>query len=459
MKNIMLLVFALCVNHTISAQWLTNIESAAKQAKEESKLILLNFSGSDWCAPCVKMKSDFFEYSPFEKFAETNLVLLNADFPRRQRKLHTKDQIAHNEKLAEQYNKTGEFPKTLLLNAEGEIMATWAGYPNYTPDDFIRKLRSHLPVRAHDTGSVRVFNKSEKLMGSRFDITVVEHNWPKAEKHILAAIDEIKRIEDLISSWDINSQTTQINEMAGIYPVKVDSELIGLIERSMNISRLTQGAFDITFGSVDKRIWQFTDDMKSLPGKADAARSVALINYHNIEIDHTASTVFLKEKGMRLGFGAIGKGYAADMAKKLLEERGVTNGIVNAGGDLVAWGKQPNGKPWSIGLANPNQYDDLLSKIELTDQAIVTSGNYEKYIEIDGKKYCHIIDPRTGYPVEGLKSVSIICKKRRTGGCPGNFCFCARTGNWPGPHQSIGRCRMHPGGLRRWYPFFRKHKN
>ena len=126
-------------------------------------------------------------------------------------------------------------------------------------------------------------------------------------------------------------------------------------------------------------------------------------------VDVEKSTVMLKEKGMRIGFGGIGKGYAADRARKVMMAFGVKNGIVNAAGDLATWGMQDEGKPWTVGIANPNHKHQAFSSLSISNMAIATSGNYEKYAVIDGKKYSHTIDPKTGLPVTGIKSVSIIC--------------------------------------------------
>lgn len=248
-----------------------------------------------------------------------------------------------------------------------------------------------------------------KLMGNRFEISVVDNDSILADKHIDAAIDEIRRIEKLLTTFSDESQTNFINKNAGIKPVKVDREVFDLIDRSLKISLLTQGSFDITYGSIDKRLWNFDVTMKELPDKETARKSVKLINFKNIILDQQQETVFLKEKGMRIGFGGIGKGYAADKAKNLLKERGVESGIVNAAGDLITWGTQPNGKPWTIGIANPNNSLTPFSSLNISDMAIATSGNYEKYAIINGKKYSHTIDPKTGLPVSGIKSVSIIC--------------------------------------------------
>ncbi|HYJ65751.1 MAG TPA: FAD:protein FMN transferase, partial [Parafilimonas sp.] len=178
---------------------------------------------------------------------------------------------------------------------------------------------------------------------------------------------------------------------------------------SNKISQLTQGAFDITYGSVDTRLWNFDTNMTSLPDKETAKKMVRLINYNNVILDEKSCTVFLKEKGMRIGFGGIGKGYAAEMAKHLLKHNGVESGVVNAAGDLTAWGNQPNGKPWTIGIANPDTKYSAFSHLNITNVSVATSGNYEKFAIINGKKYSHTIDPKTGLPVSGIKSVTIIC--------------------------------------------------
>jgi FAD:protein FMN transferase len=257
-------------------------------------------------------------------------------------------------------------------------------------------------------GKQTVFNKSLKLMGNSFQISAVADNEDWANERIDAAIHEIQRIEKLLTTYNDESETAIININAGIAPVKVSEETFNIIERSIRISAVTQGAFDITYGSVDKRLWNFDTKMKSLPDRKTAKKMVRLINYRNIILDKEKTTVFLKETGMRIGFGGIGKGYAAEKAKLLMQHMGVESGIVNASGDIAAWGFQPNGEPWTIGIANPNAKQNVFSYMNITNMAIATSGNYEKFIMIDGKKYSHTIDPRTGLPICGIKSVTII---------------------------------------------------
>jgi FAD:protein FMN transferase len=252
------------------------------------------------------------------------------------------------------------------------------------------------------------FKKTQKLMGNRFDITVVATDEAWAQQKIDLAIAEIRRIEKLLTTFDENSQTSRINQQAGVGAVKIDREVYDLIQRSIKISTLTDGAFDITYGSIDKGLWNFDKTLTALPDPAVAKSMIRLINYRNIILNESNCSVLLKEKGMRIGFGGIGKGYAAEMAKALLKAQGVTSGIVNASGDLTAWGLQANGKPWTIGIANPDNAQLPFSYMNITDMAVATSGNYEKFVTINGKKYSHTINPKTGLPVTGIKSVTII---------------------------------------------------
>jgi FAD:protein FMN transferase len=247
-----------------------------------------------------------------------------------------------------------------------------------------------------------------KLMGTRFELVAVSHDPQKAWEAIDAGIKEIQRIEALISEWQATSQTSEINRNAGIKPVVVDQELYELISRSNRISQMTGGAFDISFASI-YNIWKYDGSMKTVPSPEEVAASVSKINYKNIILNPKDHSVYLKEPGMKIGFGAIGKGYAANRARDVMREMGIAGGVVNAAGDMVTWGKQANGASWYVGIADPAEKDKVFSWLTADNTAVVTSGNYEKYVELDGKRYSHIIDPRTGYPASGLKSVTIVC--------------------------------------------------
>jgi thiamine biosynthesis lipoprotein len=253
------------------------------------------------------------------------------------------------------------------------------------------------------------YKKSFVSMGSSFEITVTAKNKEKGYYYIDLAINEITRIEKLISSWDKDSQTSKINNYAGIKPVIVDLELFDLINRSIKISELTKGAFDISYASMDK-VWFFDKQMESFPNSEIIKKSIQKVGYDKIILDSRKSSIYLKDSGMKISFGAIGKGYAADKAKELLINEGIKSGIINASGDLNAWGKQKNGKDWMVAITNPLNTKKVYSWLPINNSSVATSGNYEKFIKFNDKVYSHIIDPRTGYPSEGILSVSVFCK-------------------------------------------------
>jgi len=248
--------------------------------------------------------------------------------------------------------------------------------------------------------------RTVKLMGSRFDITMVAKNEAAAEAYIDTAITEIIRIENLISDWIPTSQLSEVNKNAGIQPVKVDAELFDLTQRAISFSKLTNGAFDISFASMDK-IWKFDGSMTEMPSPEAIKKSVEKVGYQNIILNEESQTIFLKLPGMKLGFGSIGKGYAADKTKELMMQKRVKAGIVNASGDMNCWGRQPNKKKWKVGITNPMDPEKIFATFSLDNNAVVTSGTYEKYVILDGKKYAHIIDTRTGYPARGIASVTV----------------------------------------------------
>lgn len=250
--------------------------------------------------------------------------------------------------------------------------------------------------------------KTVNLMGSVFQITLVDSDSISAHQNINKAILEIERIENLISEWRPQTQISQVNQNAGIKPVKVDKEVFELTKKAIWFSEISNGAFDISIVAMDK-IWKFDGTMEKLPSKKAIRNSIVNVNYKNIVLDSINSTIFLSKKGMKIGFGSIGKGYAADKARKLLQESGIKAGIINAAGDIATWGTQINGNPWRIGVNNPLETGETIEILEFSgNKAVTTSGNYEKYAEINNKRYSHIINPKTGYPSTELISVTII---------------------------------------------------
>ncbi|UKT65858.1 FAD:protein FMN transferase [Pedobacter mucosus] len=263
-----------------------------------------------------------------------------------------------------------------------------------------------LIVSAFNAKSQVLRKRTTLLMGGRFDITIVAKNKALAEENIDLVISEIARIESLISDWKADSQVSEVNQNAGLRPVKVDAEVFELTERAINLSKITNGAFDISFAAMDK-IWKFDGSMIEMPSPESIKKSVARVGYANILLDKEKSTIFLKLKGMKIGFGALGEGYAADRCREMMLAKGIKAGIVNASGDMSVWGKQPNGKNWTVGITNPLKEDTVLAVVALKKGAVVTSGSYRKFVEFDGKRYSHIINPSTGYPATGLISVTI----------------------------------------------------
>ncbi|MFC4740168.1 FAD:protein FMN transferase [Flavobacterium ponti] len=254
------------------------------------------------------------------------------------------------------------------------------------------------------------YKKKASLLGSPFDITVVAKDSIEGNIYTEDAIAEVKRIENLISDWIPTSQISMVNINAGIQPVKVDLEVYSLVERAIRISKLTDGAFDISYASMDK-IWKFDGSMKKMPTAEEIKKSVAKVGYKNIILNAKDTTIFLKNKGMKLGLGGIGQGYIADKIKELLQSKGCVAGIVNVSGDISTWGKQIDGKLWTIGIINPMNKNKVFATFPLEDTAVETSGSYEKFVTFDGKRYSHIIDPRTGYPASGIVSISVFAKQ------------------------------------------------
>jgi len=259
---------------------------------------------------------------------------------------------------------------------------------NYPVMLAVKTLRSDL----------NIFRRAIWLMGNQFEISVVANDALWAEERITAAINEINRVEKLLSTFSDNSKVNEINRNAGIKPVKVDAEIFRLIDRSLQISALTYGSFDITYFSAE--ILNTVN--------ADTQVLATCSNYKNVILDAVAMTVFLKEKGMRIGFGGLSKGYAADRAKYILQLMGVSSGVINAGGDLLTWGLQPDSAPWTIASADPDRKSQPFSNINISNMAVATSGNFEKNVTISNKKYTHNVDTKKGFPVSVLKSVSIV---------------------------------------------------
>ncbi|MGL2964626.1 FAD:protein FMN transferase [Flavobacterium sp. RSB2_4_14] len=273
----------------------------------------------------------------------------------------------------------------------------------------MNKLLLILVLFGFQANAQLIHKRKVSLLGSPFEITVVAKDTIQAIQFEDDAIAEVKRIENLISDWIPTTPLSEINKNSGKQAVKVPLELIELIERAIKISKLTDGAFDISYASMDK-IWKFDGSMTAMPSPEAIKKSVEKVGYQKIIVDKEKQTVMLKDEGMKLGMGGIGQGYIADKIKVLLKSKGCVAGLVNVSGDISTWGKQPNGEQWKVGIKNPMNKNKIFATFPLEDTAVETSGSYEKYVTFNGKRYSHIIDTRTGYPATGLISVSIFAK-------------------------------------------------
>jgi thiamine biosynthesis lipoprotein len=277
----------------------------------------------------------------------------------------------------------------------------------------------------------RNFTKSAHLMGSHFEFTVVSDHDTLAWQALEAAVSEVRRIDHLMSFWDSTSQITQINRAAGRQPVVVDQEVFDLIRRTLRISELSGGAFDITFASADK-IYKFDRQAHAaLPDPAVVKASVARINYQNIILDSAKRTVMLRQAGMRLNLAGVLQGYGVRRAKALLDARGMKGGLLNGSGDVLCWGRQADGSLWRVAIGDPKHPGSVSSWLSLTDMAVVTAGNYEQFFTVQGQVYGHIINPHTGYPATGLRSVTILCPDVELADCLDEVVFVL------GPEQGL----------------------
>lgn len=245
-----------------------------------------------------------------------------------------------------------------------------------------------------------------KLMGSAFQFIVNAETKEDGQELLKDCVEEVRRIEKLLTEFNDNSETSLINNHAGIHSVQVSTETCQLIQRCIHISKLTDGCFDITTGIL-KKLYNFRNDAFELPSESKIQDCLEIAGYRKIKILND-NRVYLERKGMHIGFGAIGKGYAAYKTMKLMQQKGVSGGVINASGDLCAWGTKHDGRPWNAGIANPDSPDEILLWLPLNGLSIATSGNYEQYFELNGVRYTHNIDPRNGRPVTGIKSVSVI---------------------------------------------------
>jgi len=237
----------------------------------------------------------------------------------------------------------------------------------------------------------------------------IEAFGPCASEAIDKAFDRIADIEKKMTVNAEFSELIEINKKAGKELCKVSPDTFFVIKKGLQYSRLSEGKFDITVGPLVK-LWGIGTDKAHVPTPTEIKKALSLIDYTQVKLDESQNAVFLKKAGMALDLGGIAKGYAADESARVLMQSGVESGLIDLGGNLYAIGTKPDGTPWKIGLQNPfDVRGSIFATVEVTDKTLVTSGPYERYFEENGKKYHHILDTNTGFPIENnLMSVTII---------------------------------------------------
>lgn len=245
-------------------------------------------------------------------------------------------------------------------------------------------------------------------MGTGVEITLTGENEELAQKAALQAFQEIKRIEYLMSPWIESGDVTRINRSAGNNGVRLSPETVEVLKRAQEVSILSEGAFDITVGPL-VQLWRKARERGMPPDIEEVKENLNLVNFRDLKIQY-GGNVSLGKKGMSIDLGGIAKGYAVDRAFELLKGLGYRNLVVNAGGDLRVGGSKMEG-PWSIGIQHPRDPEKIMARISLSDTAIATSGDYEKFFIHQGKRYHHILNPKNGFPAEGCQSVTVLHKE------------------------------------------------
>ena len=250
-----------------------------------------------------------------------------------------------------------------------------------------------------------LFRFTFRAMAAQNELQLVAADEPNARRVADLAIADVQRIEAKYSRYRDDSVTTRINRAAGKEPVALDPETAALLHYADQCHRLSGGLFDVTSG-VLRRVWDFKRKPPQLPDPAALAQCVALVDWSSVE--RSPTSIRLPRAGMEIDFGGIGKEYAADRAATICVEAGVRHGLVDLAGDVRALGPQESGAPWRVGICHPRRKETVLAYVELAGGAIATSGDYERFFEVDGKRYCHILDPRSGMPVTAWQAVSVV---------------------------------------------------
>lgn len=248
------------------------------------------------------------------------------------------------------------------------------------------------------------YEREEAIMGTRIAVQLWSEDPALAQRAIDAVIAEMHRTDELMSTYKPGSQLSQVNEHAYERPVQVDADIIDVVEKALGYSRLSDGVFDVTYASVG---YLFDYRKHVHPTDAQIAAALPAVDYRQVVVDHDARTIRFLKPGMRIDLGGIAKGWAVDRGIDILRELGIEHAMVNAGGDTRLLGDR-RGKPWIVGIRDPRNEGKVVTRIPLQDEALSTSGDYERYFEEDGVRYHHILEPGTGRSPKAVRSVTVI---------------------------------------------------
>jgi thiamine biosynthesis lipoprotein len=257
-----------------------------------------------------------------------------------------------------------------------------------------------------DDGEKKV-TRTEFLMDTIVESLIYTEDTKLGEEALTSAYREVSRLESVLDRHTSGSDIAKINEAAGSEPVPVSLNALDVIIRSLEVGELSGGAFDITIAPLIK-LWGFGTGDTQIPGEAELAEALAFVDYSQVQVDRGAGTVFLPKAGIELDLGGIAKGFIVDKAVDALRDKGITSAYFDAGGDIRVLGGKPDGAPWLIGIRHPRDRRGIAATVEIRNSAIVTSGDYERYFQVNDERYHHIIDPQSGMPARGLISVTVV---------------------------------------------------
>lgn len=262
-------------------------------------------------------------------------------------------------------------------------------------------------LRGGTPGGIKKVERTEFLMSTVVEGTIYIDDNKFGQAALSAAYNEVGRLELMLDRHRPASEVSKINDAAGVQPVAVSATTFEVVERALEIGRLTDGSFDITVAPL-LELWGFGTGDARVPTEEELTTALQFIDYTRVRLEREQLQVFLEDDKAKIDLGGIAKGFIVDRAVEILIAAGVTSASFDAGGDIRVIGQKPDGTPWRIGVRHPRERRKLIARVELRDQAIVTSGDYERFFVSDGNRYHHILNPDTGFPAQGLISVTVV---------------------------------------------------